>query len=172
MKNIYLVKELEIKNRRFKTLNIEAFLTEEAALNYISNELNKYESEIDKYPKMTIDKDNFESAIYNYCGDTTILFDMELMSVVPSTEIPKTIFVYTEVNECSSGEIAAHALGFLTELEAKNEIISEVENRSDEESENYYWISDGDIEDGYIELEDEYGNSFYLECIKIGISRN
>ena len=39
------------------------------------------------------------------------------------------------------------------------EIFMKVENRSDEESENYYWISDGDIE-----LEDKYRNSSYLEC--------
>ena len=170
MENIYLVKELKIKNRRFKTLNIEAFLTEEAALNYVSNELNKYESEIDKYPKMTIDKDNFESAIYNYCGDTTILFDVELMSVVPSTEIPKTIFVYTEVNECTDGELFFYAKGYLTEADVKREMRLDVEHRIKMFKKPYSIVS-GSVEDNRINLKDRDGNTSYLECIKIKINQ-
>ena len=43
-KNIYIVKKVLIDNGEFEALKIEAFLTEESALNYILNEANRYEN--------------------------------------------------------------------------------------------------------------------------------
>ena len=169
-KTIYLIKTLEVEEERFKSLEVEALTSEDAVMNYIDSILNEYEREADKYPEMDIIEDGFESAIFNYDKTTAVLFSVDYMHIDSEAEIPKEIFVYTEVNTYDSGEIYPHALGFLTEPEAKQEMILEINNRSEEDAENYYWISDGDIEEDYVELEDENANISYLECITVNVS--
>ena len=169
-KTIYLVKKLETQERKFKSLEVEAFIDDNSVMNYINGILDECRCEIKKYPKMDIVEDGFESAIYNYDKTTNILFSVDYMHIDSETEMPKEIFVYTEVNTYDSGEICPHALGFLTEPEAKQEMISEINNRSEEDADNYYWISDGDIEDDYVELEDENSNISYLECITVNVN--
>ena len=48
-------------------------------------------------------------------------------------------------------------------------MISEITNRDESDFENYYWISAGDVEDDYVELEDEECNISYLECITVNV---
>lgn len=168
-KTIYLVKKLETQERKFKSLEVEAFIDDNSVMNYINGILDECRCEIKKYPKMDIVEDGFESAIFNYGETDNILFSVDYMQIDLKPEMPKEIFVYTEVNTYSSGEISSHALGFLTKAEAKQEMISEITNRDESDFENYYWISAGYVEDDYVELEDEECNISYLECITLNV---
>lgn len=170
MKNtIYLIKETTINEGVFNSIEVKAFLNYENALKYVEKELENYSEFIEEDDDVEIIEDGLESVIFDDDNFSKILYSVDLMELKEDTN-PKTIHLYTEVNAYDSGEVISHALGFLTQQEAKNEMMSEICNRSKKDSENYYWISDGDIDDGYIELNNEYGDISYLECSSITLN--
>lgn len=166
MERVYMVKQLRTLSGEFQELNVEAFLSEDLAIKYIDEQIESYNKDLEKYPNMSILEDGFETGVYNLFGnfDDNILFSLDVSEIDITNGVSDEIYVYTEINTYDSGKIETHALAFLTKEEVKKEMISEINNRADEDSENYYWISSGDIEDDYVKLEDEHGNISYLEC--------
>lgn len=169
--NIYLVKETTIRGGMLDNITVEVFLNSDTALKYVKERLESYMKGSNENNNVEIIENGLESVIFDNDSKSKILYSVDLMGIKEGI-IPEKIYIYTEVNTYDSGEIYSHALGFLTEDESKNEMIKEVNNRTDEDSENYYWISDGDIEDDYVELTDEEGNVSYLECSTIYLSQN
>ena len=171
-KTVYIVKQLRVLSGEFEELNVEAFLGKNLAIKYLNEQLESCSEDLEKYPNMSMDEDGFETAIYNMFGtlDDNILFSLDISEIDITNGIPDKVYLYTEINTYDSGEICPHALAFLTKEEAKKEMVSEINNRADEDADNYYWISDGDIEEDYVELEDEYGNTSYLECTSIELN--
>lgn len=171
---IYLVKEVFVRGNEFDSIDVRAFLNEDKALNYVMTELKNYEEGFftdDEDDEVEVDfeiiEDGFESVIINNDENEKYLYSLDFMNI-DNGEIPKEIHLYTEVNTYTSGEICPHALGFLTESDAKQEMISEINDRTNEEiDDNLYWISEGSIEENYVVLEDENGNTSYLECATI-----
>ena len=167
---IYLVKEVFMKADEFDSIEVRAFLNEDNALNYVMTELKNYEEGFYIEDKDRVDfdiiEDGFKSVIINNDENEKYLYGLDFMNI-DDNEIPKEIHIYTEVNTYTSGEVCPHVLGFLTESDAKKEMISEINERADEDCDNYYWIADGSVEDNYVVLEDENGNTSYLECTTI-----
>lgn len=168
---IYLVKETTIRGGMLDNITVEAFFNYDSALKYVEKGLKSYMKGLEENHNMEVIEDGLESTIFDNDNNSKILYSVDLMNIKEGI-IPEKIYVYTEVNTYDSGEICSHALGFLTKEESKNKMTSEINNRSEEDSENYYWISDGGIEDDYVELTDEEGNVSYLECSTIYLSQN
>lgn len=166
-KTVYMVKGLRVLGREFEELDVQTFLDENLAVKYIEEEIKSYDEYLEKYPNMSILEDGFETAIYNLFGtiDDNILFSLDVSEIDTANGIPDEIYVYTEINTYDSGEICSHALAFLTKEEAKKEMESEIKSRADKNGDNYYWISNGSVEEDCVKLKDEFGNISYLECI-------
>ena len=171
-KTVYIVKRLRVLEGEFEELDIQAFLDENLAVEYIKKEIKNYSEHLEEYPNMSIFEDGFETAIYNLFGtiDDNVLFSLDVSEIEITNGIPDDICMYTEINTYDSGEICPHTLAFLTKEEAKKEMESEIENRGDENADNYYWISNGSIEEDCVKLKDEFGNISYLECISVKLN--
>lgn len=169
-KNIYIVKKVLIDNGEFEALKVKGFLSEEAALNYILNEANRYENNASEHPKMKVERDGFTLMVHNYHEVIDILYSMEVTQIDSSTGIIEDLFVYTEVNEYTDGELFFYAKGYLTEADVKREMRLDVEHRIKMFKKPYSIVS-GSVEDNRINLKDRDGNTSYLECIKIKINQ-
>lgn len=167
-KTIYLLKETTLTMKEFSEIEVTAFSDKDKAWNYLSNKIKGYKEELNDFEGMSIVEDGFETSIFGY-GNDCIHFGLDFMSIDENMDIPKSIYVYTEVNTYSSGEVCPHALGFLTKEEALKSMEEEVENRSDENGDNYYWVSCEDKSIDYIELEDENKNISFLECKVVNV---
>ena len=123
-----------------------------------------------EHPKMKVERDGFTLMVHNYHEVIDILYSMEVTQIDSSTDIIEDLFVYTEVNECTDGELFFYAKGYLTEADVKREMRLDVEHRIKMFKKPYSIVS-GSVEDNRINLKDRDGNTSYLECIKIKINQ-
>ena len=176
LKTIYLVKQLRVLCGEFEELDIQAFSNEDLASEFLNKELNTWSEYAKEHTNMSIFEDGFSSVIYNIYGtiEDNLFFDLDVAQVDIKDDMSDEIYVYNEINICKSGEISTHTLPFINKEVSVKELKSEVNNRSNPNSNNYYKVSDkwNDEDFTRLELKDEEGNISFLENFAIKLNNN